>query len=156
MDMLRDFTNTRCTSLVSAMNTLGSVVVFSILINLSVCTVNRAVNQEYDTIWPIPQKYLGKPMGAAVSLSANFTIVANESSAILQRAIQRYLAIIMAGDVHRRFASGCVNATVTINKVSIDVTSQVESLDVDTSYDYSLMVDEGNAKIIAATIYGAM
>ena len=134
------------------MNTLASVVVFSILINSSVCTVN----QKYDTIWPIPQKYLGEPMGAAVSLSTNFTIEANESSATLHRAIQRYMSIIMKRDVNRRFASGCGNATVTINKLFIDVTSQVESLNADTSYEYSLMVDEGNAKIIATTIYGAM
>ena len=132
------------------MNVLASVVFFSVFLKLSVC------NQGYNTLWPLPQKYLVEPTGSAVSLSSGFSIEANQQSDALNRAIQRYLVIIKEHAVDRRFASSCANATITINKLYIDVTSEDESLSIDTSYDYTLMVDGGNAKITASTIYGAM
>lgn len=127
-------------------NVLASIVFFS-LVNLSISS------QGYNTLWPLPQKYLVEPVGTAVLLSTNFTIETNQSSAVLNRAIQRYSSIIMQpGSNH----SACSNATISIDKLYIEVTSQDERLSVDTSYNYSLVVDEGNAKITASTIYGAM
>ena len=120
------------------------------VLNLSTCS------QGYNTLWPLPQKYLVEPMGTAVLLSTSFAIETNQSSEVLDRAIQRYSSIIMEHDVNRKFSSACGNATISISKLYIEVTSQDESLNADTSYNYSLMVDEGNAKITASTIYGAM
>lgn len=132
------------------MNAFASIVFFSVLINLSVC------NGEYNTLWPLPQKYLAEPTGTAVLLSTNFSIEANQSSEVLNRAIQRYSSIILQRDVNRRLASACANATITIERLEIAVASQDESLDTDTSYEYSLMVHEGSAEITSSTIYGAM
>ena len=126
----------------------GSIVFFSAFAKITV--------QGYDTLWPLPQKYLGESAGPAVLLSASFGIEANHSSDVLNRAIQRYLPIIRKRDVDRKFDSLCVNASITIDKLYIEVTSGDESLTIDTSYDYTLMVDRGNANITASTIYGAM
>lgn len=132
------------------MNVLATTVFFSVFLTLSVC------DQSYNTIWPLPQKYLVEPTGKAVSLSTGFSIEANRSSKILDRAILRYWAIIMESDVDRKYASSCVNATITIDKLYVDVVSQDENLNIDTSYDYTLTVNQGNAKVTASTIYGAM
>ena len=131
------------------MKLLASIVFLSVFVDVSVCN-------QYNTLWPFPQEYSVEPMGDAVLLSTSFKIETNQSSEILNGAIQRYSSIIMQHDVNRTFASACVNATISINKLYIEVTSQDESLNSDTMYDYSLMVDEGNAKITASTIYGAM
>lgn len=125
-------------------------VVFLVFLRLSVC------DQRYNTLWPLPQKYLVEPTGPVVSLSTSFSIEANQPSETLSRAIQRYTVIIKEHAVDQPFASSCANATITINKLLIDVTSQDESLNIDTSYNYTLTIDGGNAKITASTIYGAM
>lgn len=127
-----------------------AVTVLFVLLKLSACV------QGYNTLWPLPQEYLVEPSGTAVMLSATFNIQANQPSEVLKRAIQRYLPIIMERDVDQKSASLCDNATITIDELVIEVTSQDESLSIDTSYNYTLMVNEGNAKINASTIYGAM
>ena len=132
------------------MKVFANIVFFSVFLRLSIC------DQGYNTLWPLPQKYLVEPTGSAVSLSTGFSIEANQPSEALNRAIQRYIVIIKEHAVDQRFASSCANATIAIDKLHLDVSSQDESLSVDTSYDYTLMVDGGSAKITASTIYGAM
>lgn len=130
------------------MNVLAGIVYFSVF----------AFVKGYNTLWPLPQKYLVEPAGAATPLSTGFSIEANYPSQALDKAIQRYLSIILkrARDVDRKFALPCTNATTTIDKLYIDVVSQDESLTIDTVYNYTLTVDHGSANITASTIYGAM
>jgi len=115
-----------------------------------------AVCQGYDTLWPIPQEYVGQPTGDAVKISNEFAIVANQPSQILNRAVQRYKSIIMQRDLRREYFLACSNSTTAISKLNVNVANQDETLDIDTSYEYTLTVEDGTASIRASTIYGAM
>jgi len=111
---------------------------------------------KYNTLWPVPQEYVVQPTGDAVKLSSGFAIVANQSSQILSRAIQRYTSFIMQRDDEREHTQACLNSIISISKLNVLVASQDETLDINTSYEYTLTVDSGEASISATTIYGAM
>ena len=115
-----------------------------------------SAGQKLNTLWPVPQEYMVQPIGDAVKLSSGFAIVANQSSQILSRAIQRYTSFIMQRDDEREYLQTCSNSTISISKLNIMVASQDETLNISTSYEYTLTVDSGEASISATTIYGAM
>ena len=48
-------------------------------------------------------------------ISTNFAIKTNQSSEVLDRAIQRYSSIITEHDVNQKFASACDNAMISIS-----------------------------------------
>jgi len=118
--------------------------------------ITLAACQNYNTLWPIPQEYVVQPTGDSVKLSSGFTIVTNQPSQILNGAIQRYTSIIMQRDIRRERFQACSNSTITISKLNVNVASQDDTLDIDTSYEYTLKVEDGEASITAPTIYGAM
>ncbi|XP_065890775.1 beta-hexosaminidase subunit beta-like [Dysidea avara] len=118
--------------------------------------LNLVAGQSYNSLWPIPQEYAVQPTGDAVKLSSGFAIVANQPSQILNRAIQRYTSIIMQRDFKREYFQACSNSTMSISKLNVNVASRDETLDIDTSYEYTVTVEDGEASITAPTIYGAM
>jgi len=126
-------------------------------ISLLFVILTLAACQGYDTLWPIPQEYVGQPTGDAVKISNEFAVVTNQPSQTLNRAVQRYKSIIMQRDLgSREYFQVCSNSTTVISKLSVNVASRDETLDIDTSYEYTLTVEDGKASISASTIYGAM
>lgn len=128
------------------MSVLNSVVI------LSLFSVSLFVNSNA-SVWPLPTSiYLSGP---PLPISPVFTFKTSSTSGVLKRGITRYLEIILQQIVGEN-VDHHLRANQTLSELVLSVRSYNESLQVDTSYGYTLKVSNGKASIEAKTPYGAL
>ena len=120
---------------------------------LCVCSAHQPFIENPNSIWPVPASI--SVSGPPLPISPAFVFKTTSTSGVLKRGITRYLEIILqqVGDnkmTHPRESSE------SLNELALEVHSENESLDVDTSYWYMLKVSGGQAHIEAKTPYGAL
>lgn len=105
-------------------------------------------------VWPLPKGVVSGPSGGMLSIDPEFSIKSQSPSKILSAGIVRYEAIIkkMAYPMNLR---GCQKPGV--RHVTIKLESDGEDLNLDTSYQYSLVISsDTGCTIHAASPYGAL
>ena len=120
---------------------------------LCVCFAHQPFNEVPNSIWPVPASI--SISGPPLPISPAFVFKTTSTSGVLKRGMTRYLEIILqqVGDnkmTHPRESSE------SLNELVLEVRSENESLNVDTSYWYMLKVSDGQAHIEAKTPYGAL
>ena len=116
--------------------------------------MNREEPDELLYIWPPPRK-VSESTKKMVAIDPDFSVKVSSSSAVLARGIKRYEAIIKNKTSSPLTSMGC--AKPGIRHVVIELESDGENLDLDTSYQYSLMISVNmGVTIHAASPYGAL
>ena len=106
-------------------------------------------------IWPMPKQMLVKHnKDLSISLSDNLHFKTAASSTILEDAIKRYETLIGASR-HRKCS---LSKVVEISTIVVVLTSESEALNIDTNYDYQLIIstETKDATIVANSPFGAM
>ena len=105
-------------------------------------------------VWPLPKKVVSGPAGGMVSIDPEFSIKSQSPSKVLSAGIARYEALIKKR-AYPMDLKGCQKPGV--RHVRIKLESDGEDLNLDTSYQYSLMISpETGITIHAASPYGAL
>lgn len=105
-------------------------------------------------VWPLPKRVVTGPSGGMLSIDPEFSIKSQSPSKLLSAGIVRYEAIIkkMASPMDLK---GCQKPGV--RHVTIKLESDGEDLNLDTSYQYSLVISsDTGCTIHAASPYGAL
>jgi len=97
-------------------------------------------------IWPVPQKM--SQSGAALPVSSNFEFDVEVNSSLLSRAAARYQGFMVLN------ASTMSGDTFNVCKVHSDSCS--EDLRYNTSYAYTLTIQNGDCTITSPTVFGAI
>ena len=110
----------------------------------------------YLPIWPVPKDVLvqhEKERPMRLSNTLKFILKTATSSEIVKDAIKRYEYLIFHSDVEHH---DCSPQAVKINTFTVVVQNDSEALDIDTNYDYELIIstETTDATIVANSPFG--
>ena len=127
-----------------------------------VCSNNSVIFQlgvhVYLPIWPVPNDVLvqhDKERPMRLSSTPEFIFKTATSSKIVKEAIKRYKYFIFRGDAADH---ECSSQAIKISTFTIVVRNESEALNIDTNYDYELIISTKtkDATIVANSPFGIM
>ncbi|XP_068715024.1 uncharacterized protein [Montipora foliosa] len=110
-------------------------------------------NSKTSIIWPLPASI--SLSGPPLPVSPVFTFKTSSTSGVLKRGITRYLEIILQQIEKKNHLDPRANDEA-LSELFLIVSSDSESLQADTSYNYTLKLSKGQASIESKTPYGAL
>lgn len=103
-------------------------------------------------IWPLPKKYSNGTSSASVSKTFKFS--SGKATSTLTNAFTRYTKLIFVHDIKKSAMTGTELPGLDVSCDSYDESHP--QLETDESYTLTIPSDGTNAKLHAATIYGAL